>query len=85
MKDRTHVTENIRSLKARGFVAQTGLTPTDIMHAKGLYLSGDVDASLEGIDIFANRLGMTSAQFIEMFMDEMVTRVGAGYHQETDL
>ena len=77
LKDRTHVTENIRSLKARGFVAQTGLTPTDIMHAKGLYLSGDVDASLEGIDIFANRLGMTSAQFIEMFMDEMVTRVGA--------
>ncbi len=77
LKDRTHVTQNIRSLKARGFVAQTGLTPTDIMHAKGLYLSGDVDASLEGIDIFANRLGMTSAQFIEMIMDEMVTRVGA--------
>jgi N-methylhydantoinase A/oxoprolinase/acetone carboxylase beta subunit len=77
LKDRTHVTENIRSLKAKGFIAQTGLTPTDIMHAKGLYISGDVDASLEGIDIFANRLGMSSAQFIEIFMDEMVTRVGA--------
>jgi N-methylhydantoinase A/oxoprolinase/acetone carboxylase beta subunit len=77
LKDRTYVIENLRSLKAKGFVSQTGLTPTDIMHAKGLYVSGDVDASREGIEIFANRLGVTSEQFIEIFMDEMVTRVGA--------
>lgn len=77
LNDRTYVVENIRSLKAKGFVSQTGLTPTDIMHAKGLYVSGDVNASLEGIEIFANRLGLTSEHFIEMFMEEMVTRVGA--------
>ena len=77
LKDRTYVTENIRSLKAKGYVYQTGLTPTDIMHAKGLYVAGDVGASCEGIDIFANRLGVTSDEFIDFFMDEMVTRVGA--------
>jgi N-methylhydantoinase A/oxoprolinase/acetone carboxylase beta subunit len=77
LEDRTYVTENIRSLKAKGFISQTGLTPTDIMHAKGLYVSGDVEASREGIEIYANRLGLTTETFIEMFMEEMVTRVGA--------
>jgi N-methylhydantoinase A/oxoprolinase/acetone carboxylase beta subunit len=76
-KDRTHVPEHIRSLKAKGFISQTGLTPTDIMHAKGVYVTGDVAASLEGIGIFANRLGITSEEFIETFMEEMVTRVGS--------
>jgi N-methylhydantoinase A/oxoprolinase/acetone carboxylase beta subunit len=76
LKDRTYVTENLRSLKAKGFISQTGLTPTDFMHAKGLYVSGDVKASLEGIEINANNLGVTSDQFVEIFMDEMVTRVG---------
>ncbi len=77
LKDRTYVTENLRSLKAKGFVSQTGLTPTDFMHANGKYLSGDVNAAREGIEIFANRLCMSSEQFIGVFMDEMVTRVGA--------
>jgi N-methylhydantoinase A/oxoprolinase/acetone carboxylase beta subunit len=77
LNDRTYVVENIRSLKAKGFISQTGLTPTDIMHAKGVYVSGDVAASREGIEIFANRLGVTSEQFVETFMEEMVTRVGA--------
>ena len=77
LKDRTYVTENLRSLKAKGFVSQTGLTPTDFMHAKGLYVSGDVGASLEGIEIYANRLGVTTDKFVDIFMEEMITRVGA--------
>ena len=77
LNDRTYVVENIRSLKAKGFISQTGLTPTDIMHAKGVYVSGDVAASREGYRVFANRLGVTSEQFVETFMEEMVTRVGA--------
>jgi N-methylhydantoinase A/oxoprolinase/acetone carboxylase beta subunit len=77
LEDRTYVPENIKSLKAKGFISQTGLTPTDFMHAKGVYVSGDVAASKEGIEIFANRLGVTSEQFVDTFMEEMVTRVGA--------
>ena len=77
LKDRTYVTENLRSLKAKGFISQTGLTPTDIMHVKGLYVSGDIGAALEGIEIYANRLGVTTDQFVDIFMEEMVTRVGA--------
>ena len=77
LEDRTYVPENIKSLKAKGYISQTGLTPTDIMHAKGVYVSGDVEASMEGIEIFANRLGVTPSSFIETFMEEMVTRVGA--------
>jgi N-methylhydantoinase A/oxoprolinase/acetone carboxylase beta subunit len=77
LKDRTYVTENLKSLKAKGFISQTGLTPTDVMHAIGAYVPGDVAASREGIEIFANRLDMSSDQFIDMFMEEMVTRIGS--------
>jgi N-methylhydantoinase A/oxoprolinase/acetone carboxylase beta subunit len=77
LKDRTYVIENLRSLKAKGFISQTGLTPTDIMHVKGSYVSGDVAAAREGIEIFANRLGVTVEHFLDIFMEEMVTRVGA--------
>ena len=73
----TFVTENLRSLKAKGFIVQTGLTPTDIMHVKGLYTPGDVVAAQVGVEIFSNLSGMTVEQFVENFMDTMVTRIGA--------
>ena len=72
----TFVTENLRSLKAKGFVVQTGVTPTDIMHVKGVYTPGDVQAAREGVEIFSNLSGMTVDQFTENFMDTMVTRIG---------
>jgi N-methylhydantoinase A/oxoprolinase/acetone carboxylase beta subunit len=72
----TFVTENIRSLKAKGFIVQTGLTPTDVMHVKGIYTPGDVKAAREGVEIFSNLSGMTVDHFIENFMDTMVTMIG---------
>jgi N-methylhydantoinase A/oxoprolinase/acetone carboxylase beta subunit len=71
-----YVIENLRSLKAKGFIVQTGLTPTDIMHVKGIYMPGDVLAAREGVEIFSNLAGLTMDQFIENFMDEMVTKIG---------
>ncbi len=72
----TFVTENIRSLKAKGFIVQTGLTPTDVLHVKGTYTPGDIMAAREGVEIFSNQAGMTVDQFIENFMDTMVTKIG---------
>jgi N-methylhydantoinase A/oxoprolinase/acetone carboxylase beta subunit len=71
----TFVTENLRSLKAKGFVVQTGVTPTDVMHVKGVYTPGDVLAAREGVEIFSNLSGMTVDQFTENFMDTMVTMI----------
>jgi N-methylhydantoinase A/oxoprolinase/acetone carboxylase beta subunit len=72
----TFVTENLRSLKAKGFIVQTGLTPTDVLHVKGVYTPGDVVAAQVGVEIFSNLSGMTVDQFIENFMDTMVTMIG---------
>ena len=71
-----YVTENLRSLKVKGYIVQTGLTPTDVMHVKGIYTPGDVEAAREGIEIFSNLAGMTVDQFLDSFMDEMVTKIG---------
>ena len=71
-----YVTENLRSLKAKGYLVKTGLTPTDILHVKGIYTPGDVNAAREGVEIFSNLAGMTVDQFMENFMDEMVTKIG---------
>jgi N-methylhydantoinase A/oxoprolinase/acetone carboxylase beta subunit len=71
-----YVLENLKSLKAKGFIVQTGLTPTDVMHVKGIYTPGDVQASREGVEIFSNLSGMTVDHFIENFMDVMVTLIG---------
>ena len=70
------VTGNIVSLKAKGYIVQTGLTPTDIMHVKGIYTPGDVAASREGVEIFSNLSGMTVDHFMENFMDTIVTKIG---------
>ena len=70
------VTENLRSLKVKGYIVQTGLTPTDVLHVKGIYTPGDVNAAREGVEIFSNLSGLTVDQFIDSFMDEMVTRIG---------
>jgi N-methylhydantoinase A/oxoprolinase/acetone carboxylase beta subunit len=71
-----YVTENIHSLKVKGYIVQTGLTPTDVMHVKGIYTPGDVQAAREGVEIFSNLAGMTVDQFIANFMDAMVTKIG---------
>ena len=71
-----YVTENLRSLKVKGHIVQTGLTPTDVLHVKGIYTPGDVNAAREGVEIFSNMSGLKVEQFIESFMDEMVTRIG---------
>jgi N-methylhydantoinase A/oxoprolinase/acetone carboxylase beta subunit len=71
-----YVTENLRSLKVKGYIVQTGLTPTDVLHVKGIYTPGDVNAAREGVEIFSNLSGLTVDQFVDSFMDEMVTKIG---------
>jgi N-methylhydantoinase A/oxoprolinase/acetone carboxylase beta subunit len=66
----------LNSLKLRGRVLQTGITPTDIMHVAGLYRVGDVEASEIGINFIAEKSNLLPDQFIAKALERMATRVG---------
>lgn len=68
--------EVLNSLKRRGRVLQTGLTPTDIMHVANLYMSGDIEASEFGVRYMAEKAGYSRDDFIEKVLLRMSTRVG---------
>jgi N-methylhydantoinase A/oxoprolinase/acetone carboxylase beta subunit len=64
------------SLRSRGLVIRTGLTPTDLLHASGKYLAGDVLASRTGIVLMSERMFMTPDELVPFLIELMVTRVG---------
>ena len=64
------------SLKSHGFVIQTGLTPTDIMHVNGAYSIGDADSSRIGVRIVAAKSDMSPDELVEKTMNRVITRVG---------
>ena len=70
------VEDELIKLKKRGFVSLTGLTPTDIMHCRGIYESGDAEASKLGLKIFFDKYGDDDADLSEVIMDLVITRVG---------
>ena len=71
------IRDNLGSLRFKGFLMETGLTPTDILHFRGIYTPGDVVAAKEGVEIFSNLSGLSTKEFVDKFMDEMVTRIGS--------
>ena len=63
------------SLRSRGLVIRTGLTPTDLLHVSGRYLVGDALASGTGIALMAERMFTTPDKLVPSLMELMVTRV----------
>jgi N-methylhydantoinase A/oxoprolinase/acetone carboxylase beta subunit len=74
--DVVFVEDQLESLKRRGYVQQTGLTPTDVMHVKGIYTAGDVDAARTALKVFSTKFGAEPDRLADMIMEQMVTRVG---------
>lgn len=74
--DVVFVEDQLISLRRRGYIMQTGLTPTDIMHVKGIYRAGDTEASGIALGVFAGKFGDEPASLAEKIMDLMVTRIG---------
>ncbi len=70
------VSDNIRFLMKRGNLQRTGLTPTDIMHIRGDYVSGDVEASRIGLQILAQKMDIEPDRLAERIMTRVVTRIG---------
>jgi N-methylhydantoinase A/oxoprolinase/acetone carboxylase beta subunit len=64
------------SLRSRGLVIRTGLTPTDLLHISGKYLAGDAQASRTGIAIMAERMFLTPEELAPFLMELVITRLG---------
>lgn len=64
---------NIMKMEELGLIQRIGMTPTDIMHARGVFNMYDTEASRLGIACFARRLGITSEEFIGR-VDDMICR-----------
>src|SRR5574344_1347766 len=61
------------TMEKLGLIQRIGMTPTDIMHARGVFNMYDTEASRLGIACFARRLGITSEEFIGR-VDDMICR-----------
>ncbi len=70
------VNDSIKALMKRGNLQRTGLTPTDIMHLNGDYVSGDKEASRIGLQILAQKMDADPIMLAERIMTRVVTRIG---------
>jgi len=66
----------LQSLKTHGYVLQTGLTPTDVMHVNGSCALGDVEGSRIGVRLVAEKSDMSPDEFVDKVMERVITRVG---------
>ncbi|MGE5379340.1 MAG: hydantoinase/oxoprolinase family protein [Candidatus Saccharibacteria bacterium] len=65
----------LRSLRQRGAVVGIGLTPTDILHAEGIYVKGDVEASKIGVALFARVLRTTDHELMRRVREQVTSRI----------
>ncbi|MBM3241479.1 hydantoinase/oxoprolinase family protein [Candidatus Poribacteria bacterium] len=59
------------SLEEAGLVGRIGLTPTDILHAQGVYTQWNIEAAERGVQLYARQLG----QGIETVIDDVLAAV----------
>lgn len=55
----------LERLEEQGFVVRGGLTPTDLLHARGTYTAWDVEAARLGVEVFARSAGWPPEVLIE--------------------
>jgi N-methylhydantoinase A/oxoprolinase/acetone carboxylase beta subunit len=65
----------LRSLRNRNLVAGIGPTPTDVLHAEGVYLQGDAEASARGLEVVALSLGRTREQVDKLVLKMISDRI----------
>jgi N-methylhydantoinase A/oxoprolinase/acetone carboxylase beta subunit len=63
---------NLQHLINLGIVARISVTPTDILHAKGIYDQWNQKASDIGVEILAGRAGMTKKEFVEAASERII-------------
>jgi hypothetical protein len=75
LEDITLMDTLVKDLWARGVVEGIGSTPTDILHAAGTCIAGDIEASRMGVQLFARVLGVGEEALIEQALCEVGSRI----------
>jgi N-methylhydantoinase A/oxoprolinase/acetone carboxylase beta subunit len=66
---------HIGSLLSQGAIEGIGLTPTDVLHATGIYTEGDVEAARLGVKMFSIALRMKEDEFTSKIMKMVSSRI----------
>ncbi|MDW5562314.1 MAG: hydantoinase/oxoprolinase family protein [Methanomassiliicoccus sp.] len=75
MEDIILLDSHLRDLRARGIVQGIGLTPTDVLHACGVFIRGDREASRVGVRLYASVLGIEDDELIQEVMRSVTARI----------
>jgi N-methylhydantoinase A/oxoprolinase/acetone carboxylase beta subunit len=67
------------SLEEAGLVGRIGLTPTDILHAQGVYTQWNIEAAERGVQLYARQLG----RGVETVIDDVLAAVNKKVAVET--
>ena len=63
---------NLQHLVNTGVLARISLTPTDILHAKGVYTQWNQEASVIGVNILASRMRKSPDEFIQLASEKII-------------
>ena len=69
---------NLRSLIARGLVRRIGLTPTDILHARGEFQGFDVESAIRACRVAARESRVDLDTFLDRTHELVVRQLGEG-------
>lgn len=62
---------NLQRLVEFGVLVKASVTPTDLLHVRGSYTPGNVNASKLGIEIMAHRLDVSPDEFIKLALNQV--------------
>jgi N-methylhydantoinase A/oxoprolinase/acetone carboxylase beta subunit len=65
----------VKRLRDKNMVVGIGLTPTDVLHLKGDYLSGNVRASELGVDLARPSTGLSREEFVEKVLNKVAAKI----------
>lgn len=63
---------NLQHLVNSGVLARISLTPTDILHAKGVYTQWNQEAAVKGVEILASRMRKSPDIFIQLASEQII-------------
>jgi len=66
---------DLQHLVNTGVIARISVTPTDILHAKGTYTQWNREAAIRGVEILAERMGVSRDVFIELAIEKIVNEL----------
>lgn len=66
---------DLQRLVNLGVLARISVTPTDILHAKGIYTQWNSEAAVKGVDILAHRMDVSRDEFIELALEKIINEL----------